>query len=161
MSIDTTTGIITGSPVASGVYKATIVAANAGGTDSKQLTFVVNNPGNAFIPIITSALTAKDSVGRIFTYTITANDAPTKFGATGLPDSLSIDTTTGVITGKLTAAGTYSITISAGNAAGKSTSVLVLNVYAISVQSPYHGTPANIPGTIEAEDYDLGGDGLA
>jgi hypothetical protein len=39
--------------------------------------------------------------------------------------------------------------------------VLYITSGAPAVQAPYYGTPAAIPGTIQAEDYDLGGQGLA
>jgi len=40
-------------------------------------------------------------------------------------------------------------------------SIYELEVYGSAVQSPYNGTVATIPGTIQAENYDLGGEGLA
>ncbi|MDB5257891.1 MAG: glycoside hydrolase family 18 [Chitinophagaceae bacterium] len=40
-------------------------------------------------------------------------------------------------------------------------SIYELEVYGSAVQGPYNGTVAAIPGTIQAENYDLGGEGLA
>ncbi|HSZ71929.1 MAG TPA: glycosyl hydrolase family 18 protein, partial [Cytophagaceae bacterium] len=40
-------------------------------------------------------------------------------------------------------------------------SLYEIEVYGSAVESPYNGTAAAIPGTIEAENYDLGGEGLA
>jgi len=39
--------------------------------------------------------------------------------------------------------------------------LLALSAVAIAQQSPYKGTPWPIPGMIEAEDYDNGGEGVA
>jgi hypothetical protein len=62
------------------------------------------------------------------------------------------------------AAGAYSITAKATDNNGAITTSAVVNVTVNTVtatQSPYSGTPANIPGTVQAENYDLGGQGVA
>ena len=56
-------------------------------------------------PAITSPLTASGTVGVAFSYQITASNNPTSFNATGLPAGLSVNTTTGLISGTPTAAG--------------------------------------------------------
>ncbi|MFL5729235.1 MAG: carbohydrate-binding protein, partial [Cytophagaceae bacterium] len=40
-------------------------------------------------------------------------------------------------------------------------SLYELEVYGTGIESPYNGTPISLPGKIEAENYDLGGEGLA
>ncbi len=79
-------------------------------------------------PVITSLLTASGTVGQAFTYPITANNAPTSFGATGLPVGLSINPATGQITGTPTTGGTINVVITASNAGGTDTQTLVLTV---------------------------------
>lgn len=60
------------------------------------------------------------------------------------------------------AAGTYSITARATDNAGAVTSSSSITVVVSNPgQTPYGGTPASIPGTIQAENYDLGGQGVA
>ncbi|NQT24340.1 carbohydrate-binding protein [candidate division KSB1 bacterium] len=61
------------------------------------------------------------------------------------------------------AVGNYSLTARAtdNDAATTTSSPVNITVEAAASQSPYSGTPAPIPGTIQAEDYDTGGEGLA
>jgi hypothetical protein len=113
-------------------------------------------------PSITSTTTATATVGTSFTYTITGSNTPTSYNATNLPAGLSINTSTGVISGTPTTAGTVAVAISATNAGGTGNATLNITVNPASVaESPYGGTAATIPGTIQAENYDLGGPGVA
>ena len=83
---------------------------------------------NTSPPVITSSLTASGTVGAAFTYDIVATNSPTSYTATGLPAGLSINTTTGQITGSVAAAGTYNVTINATNAYGTDTETLVITI---------------------------------
>jgi subtilisin-like proprotein convertase family protein len=79
-------------------------------------------------PVITSSLAANGTVGVPINYAITASNLPTSFNATGLPTGLSVNTTTGVITGTPAAAGSFGVALSATNAAGTGTADLVLTI---------------------------------
>ncbi len=81
-------------------------------------------------PVITSPLTANGSVGVAFTYQITATHSPDSYNATPLPPGLGVNTGTGVISGTPTAAGTYSVTISATNSHGTGSATLVITIVA-------------------------------
>ena len=59
------------------------------------------------------------------------------------------------------AAGTATITATANDASGESANVEVTVTDTPNGQSPYGGTPWTIPGQIEAEDYDEGGENIA
>ena len=54
--------------------------------------------------------------------------APLTFGAKGLPDGLKVDAKTGVITGSISKAGDYPVTLTATNAKGKTTKPLKIVV---------------------------------
>jgi len=124
LSINTSTGVISGTPTATGSYTVTLNATNAGGTSMATLALTVNPPA----PAITSTTTATGTVGTAFGFTITASNSPTSFNATGLPTGLSVNTTTGVISGTPTATGTSTVTISATNAGGTGTATMTLTV---------------------------------
>jgi PKD repeat protein len=156
LSINTSTGVISGTPTAAGTSNVAISATNAGGSGNATLVLTIS-PAK---PVITSSLTASGTVGSAFTYTIAATNSPTSFNATGLPSGLSVNTSTGVISGTPTAAGTSNVTISATNAGGTGSATLALTVNAAG-STPYNGAPFNIPGTIVVSQYDNGGEGVA
>lgn len=72
-------------------------------------------------PAITSSLgPIGETKNAYFEYQITASGNPTSFGATGLPTGLSINTSTGLISGMITVCGTTIIGITATNSCGTS-----------------------------------------
>lgn len=120
-----------------------------------SLTANITSPG---APIITSATSASATYGDLNTsYTITTNVAVDSYNATGLPDGLSINTATGEITGSPTAAGVFTVTLSAilGSETGLATLTYTINTInltipdAVANNKPYDGnTNAAITGTL-------------
>ena len=76
-------------------------------------------PASPAEPKITGAKVFGVRPGSPFQYHVTATgDRPMIFSASGLPKELKINTQTGIITGKLSKAGTYNVTLEAKNAKG-------------------------------------------
>ena len=125
LSVNTGTGLISGTPSGTGTSNMTISATNATGTGSATLVITINA---AAAPVITSALTASGTVGSAFSYQITAANGPSSYNATGLPAGLSINTGTGLISGTPSGTGTSNVSISATNAGGTDTETLVLTI---------------------------------
>jgi hypothetical protein len=70
-------------------------------------------------------------MGTPFTYTITNNAALISFTATGLPAGLSLNTSTGVISGTPTSYGSFSVALTASNSSISGSQTIALTVYAI------------------------------
>src|SRR5262249_43626106 len=107
---------------------ASITVVSPCSATSNALTFPIDDT-----PSITSPLTATATVGTFFSYQITANNNPVSYNATDLPGGLTVNTTTGVISGTPTATGVFPVTISATNAAsdpcsGTATDTLMLTI---------------------------------
>jgi hypothetical protein len=125
VNLNPNTGLISGFPLVSGSFPATISVANLYGGESQILTLNIASAA----PIITSPLTAtgtEDQAG--FAYTIQAANSPLSFGAAGLPLGLNINTNTGAITGTPLYGGVFDVPISAANAWGTTTNTLQLNL---------------------------------
>ena len=134
LSINTATGLISGTPTSAGTTSVTLSATSAGGTGTAALALTIIKLGPA-APVITSTLTASGTVGAAFSYQITASNSPTSYNAMGLPAGLSINTATGLISGTLTSAAATNVTVSAANASSTWTAVLSLTVAAAKAAS--------------------------
>jgi autotransporter-associated beta strand protein len=82
-------------------------------------------------PVITGSSSASASENSSFSYTIVASNTPTSFAITGpLPSGLSLNSTTGVISGTPTQLGIFTITMGATNAFGSGSGTLQITVVA-------------------------------
>ncbi len=126
LSVNTATGLISGTPSATGTFAVTLSATNAGGTGTAVLTLTVNPPA----PVISSATSASGTQGQAFSYQIVASNSPTSYNATGLPAGLSVNTANGLISGTPSTAGTFAVALNATNAGGTGTAALALTVTA-------------------------------
>jgi sugar lactone lactonase YvrE len=124
LTVNSSTGYISGTPAASGTFSVVVSATYPGGTGSATLTLTVAiappRITNEFLPYATQ--------GQSYSFQIAAGLNPTSYAATGLPPGLSIDPSTGLISGVPTKSGTYAVTLSAANSAGTATVTLAWTV---------------------------------
>ena len=110
LSVNTSTGVISGAPTAAGTFTSSISASNIAGTGSANLTIAIAKG----TPTITSDVSpASIRLSSPFSHQITASGSPTSFGAIRLPPGLKINAKTGLISGKPTKVGTFSATLQA------------------------------------------------
>jgi hypothetical protein len=125
LSVNTTNGLISGTPSAAGTFSVTLSATNAQGTGTATLSLTIVAGA---VPVITSPLTSVGTAGVAFGYTITASNNPTGFNAAGLPPGLSINPSTGIISGTALGQGVWDVTLIAGNPAGSSATIVTFTI---------------------------------
>lgn len=147
LGVNTATGLVSGTPTTAGVFMVSLSATNSGGTGMITLNLTVNAAPVVAAPVITSTASVTTQVGAAFTYAITASNAPTGFGASGLPGGLTVNPATGLISGTPTAPGTYAVNLSAANSGGTGTTALSLTVAAAPVIAPVVNSAASATAT--------------
>ena len=164
--LDTVTGVISGTPVNSGIFPITVAAENVPSGFGNPSSFnIIVSP-----TVITSPSSTSGVVGTPLTYEITtAGTAPLAYGVQGsLPSGLSRSGTT--ISGTPDQAGTYTVTLSASNLDGTGSlpvtftitdpapvidSSLATQTILVNESFSYTITATNIPTGFSANGLDL------
>jgi hypothetical protein len=109
-------GVITGTPTATGLASITVRATNSGSTADRTFTFTVNPA----LPVFTdSTVTSPTIRGNAYSDGVSATEAASYSIFSGsLPAGLSLNTSTGAITGTPTTVGTSTFVIRATNVTG-------------------------------------------
>ncbi|MFD7503922.1 alginate lyase family protein [Streptomyces sp. NPDC059850] len=108
-------------------YHYVVAKTNRGGRGPRSTPVSARMPTPS-VPQLTSAETVFANLGVPFRHLLRATHEPVRFTATGLPGALRIDERTGLISGRPSATGTYTLTTRAGNASGTATGSLTLDV---------------------------------
>ena len=146
LTLDSTTGAVTGTPTTEGQSTFTITATD--GKDSITKDFVLDVAAAAIVPALSapvwtdSTMVTALTVGTPYTDDVSAtgNPVPTYSVSAGtLPAGLSLDPVTGAITGTPTTAGPGSFTLTASNSEG--------SVHSDIITSVLSGTVVNTPVT--------------
>ena len=143
LTANTTSGLISGTPTSGGTSNVMLSATNSGGTGNAPLTLTVTLAA----PAITSSGTASGMTATAFSYQITATSSPTSFGALGLPAGLTVNTTSGLISGIPVGVGTSNVMLSATNSAGTGNAPLTLTVTLAPPAITSNGTASGTIGT--------------
>jgi len=146
LTLNTSTGAISGTPTTAGSYNFAVTATDANravGSASYTLT-IAAAPVTLTLSPSPGALT-NGTVGAAFsaTFTATKGTAPYTFAATGLPPGLSLNSSSGVLSGTPTTAGAYSITVTASDSSSPSNSGSGVYTLAVNAAPSFAFTPAS------------------
>jgi hypothetical protein len=162
--IDSITGVITGtvSYSAAGPHSVTITVSDGPTFTNVGFSWDVQNVNLA--PLLVPPSNRSSPVGATVSLQIVASDpdgTPLTYGASGLPTGLTINTATGLVTGILGAAGSYSVTVQVSDGllpitAAFSWTVLSLNQAPILAAPGNQGSSVGITSSLQlfAADFD-------
>ena len=124
LSINSSTGLISGTPTTSGSTSVTVTAKDTtGASGSASFTWTINSASGNTVTV-TSPGSQTGTVGTAASLQITATDSASgqtlTYSATGLPAGLSINSSTGLISGTPTTSGSTSVTVTAKDTTGAS-----------------------------------------
>jgi hypothetical protein len=125
LSINSSSGLITGTPTTAGTSSATVTAKDTtGATGSATFTWTVTSSSSGNTVTVTSPGNQTTTAGTAVSVQVKASDSASgqtlTYTANGLPAGLSINSSSGLITGTPTTAGTSSVTVTATDTTGAS-----------------------------------------
>ncbi|MFK3648920.1 putative Ig domain-containing protein [Lysobacter enzymogenes] len=144
LTLNTTTGALTGTPTAAGTFNFTVRATDANNfPGTRAYTLVVAPP----VIVVAPATLPNGAVAVAYNQTISASGgiAPYSYAVTAgaLPAGLSLNTTTGALTGTPTAGGTFNFTVTAtGSSTGTGAPHTGSRAYALLIAPPTVVMPA-------------------
>src|SRR5205085_2876714 len=129
LSVNSSTGAISGTPSASGGFTAAVTVTDGSGLTANQ-TFAFH----IYPPLLLASASPQDGyTGSSYSYAMAGSGGkvPLTYSASGLPTGLSINSSSGVISGTPSAAGAFTATVTVADVNGKSASQTpTFNIYA-------------------------------
>jgi Glycosyl hydrolase family 48/Cellulose binding domain/Putative Ig domain len=124
LSINSATGAITGSPTMAGSFTTTVTVNDGTSASSVNFDWTVGTSSSTNKVTVTNPGAQTGTVGTAASLQIQATDSATgqtlTYAATGLPAGLSISSSTGLISGTPTTAGSSSVTVTVKDGTGAS-----------------------------------------
>ena len=134
-------GQIAGTPTTSGTYPFQVHVTDSATKLSATQSFSINTSITSVLAVTTTSPLPNGGLGVAYSQTLQAigGTAPYTWSATGLPTWLTLDPTTGILSGTPTAGGTWTIAVTVTDAArGTATASLSLTVDTLTI------TPATL-----------------
>jgi hypothetical protein len=145
LSLNTTTGVLSGTPTSTGTFSFTITATDGNTatlTGSKAYTLTVNAAASLTLsPTTLSSATANSAYSAALTATGGSGTYTFAMTAGSLPAGLSLNGTTGVLSGTPTASGTSSFTVTATDT--KTSSLTGSQAYTLTINAANNTTFPN------------------
>ncbi len=150
LTLDNATGALSGAPTAAGTASFTVTAAGVGAClGSQAYTLTINCPGVTVAPATLNTGTAGATFNQTFAQT--GGSGTITWSHTGtLPTGLTLNASTGALSGTPTVTGTFSFTIiatDANNCSGSRAYAQTINCPAITL------TPTTLPNGIAGTNY--------
>ncbi|HXC85406.1 MAG TPA: putative Ig domain-containing protein, partial [Trebonia sp.] len=125
LSINSSTGLISGTPTTAGTSSVTVTATDGtGASGSASFSWTISSSGTTNTVTVTNPGSQSGTVGTAASLQVQASDSASgqtlTYSASGLPAGLSINSSTGLISGTPTTAGTSSVTVTATDTTGAS-----------------------------------------
>ena len=145
LTLAAATGVLSGTPSASGSFSFTVTCSNGISPDAAQIVNMAINEA----PTITSAAPGSGNVGVAYSHSYTASGFPAAFtwtvSAGALPGGLTLNASSGALNGTPTAAGTFNGAVTCSNGIGTDATQAFSIVIASALQAPTitSGAPAN------------------
>ncbi|MCA3021819.1 MAG: putative Ig domain-containing protein, partial [Rhodocyclaceae bacterium] len=118
ITLNSSTGVLAGTPTASGSFSFTVQAANGTAPNATQAVSLTIAAA-ALAPTITSIAPPSGTVGIDYSHTFVATGVPAAMtwtvSAGALPAGITLNSSTGVLAGTPTASGSFSFTVQAAN----------------------------------------------
>jgi Putative Ig domain len=120
LTLDSSTGVLAGTPVTAGVFPLTIQVTDSAGNQAPPLffTLTVSLPS---LTIVASTTPPNGAVGVAYPsqqFVAVGGTAPYNWTGTGLPPGLTVNALSGVLSGTPTSPGTFSVIVQATDAKG-------------------------------------------
>ncbi|MDP7050926.1 MAG: putative Ig domain-containing protein [Verrucomicrobiota bacterium] len=116
LSMNSTTGVVSGVPRVLGKHNTTIIATSIAGSDRSSLSFNISEEPK--IPVVTNSNSYSIKKGETYTMKISATNDPHWYESSGLPPGLNLNPEIGLISGKPNKIGTYQVILEAYNKEG-------------------------------------------